>query len=147
MFFGRYQADIGYYNWAFQSAAWMQTTANRPLVMEYASNGGILPTQAIGVSITGAIPSGQLGLNYVFEYGSSDTIRPDINGSGLFDFEHNGNHVNLGLFMRPDSLPGLQIGGSFYHDKISDTVRSQGVRYGQTIVNGKSLAEKRAALH
>jgi len=49
--------------------------------------------------------------------------------------------------MRPDSLPGLQIGGSFDHDKISDTVRSQGVRYGQTIVNGKSFAEKRAALH
>jgi hypothetical protein len=54
--FGRYQTNIGYYNWAFRSAAWLQTTADRPLVMQYASQGGLLPTQAIGVSVTGAIP-------------------------------------------------------------------------------------------
>jgi len=61
--FGRYQTGIGYYNWAFRSAAWLQTTADRPLVMQFASDGGLLPTQAIGVSTTGAIPSGRLGLH------------------------------------------------------------------------------------
>jgi len=60
MSFGRYQTGIGYYNWAFRSAAWLQTTADRPLIMEYASNGGLLPTQAVGVSVTGLIPSGKL---------------------------------------------------------------------------------------
>jgi hypothetical protein len=65
MSFGRYQTSIGYYNWAFRSAAWLQTTADRPLVMEFASNGGLLPTQAVGVSMTGAVPSGKLGLNYI----------------------------------------------------------------------------------
>ncbi len=151
MSFGRYQTDIGYYNWAFRSAAWLQTTADRPLVMEFASNGGLLPTQAIGVSVTGAIPSGKLGLNYVAEYGSSDTIRPDINGDGLFTDENNGNQTNVGLFARPDRLRGLQIGTSYYHDKISNFVLngpsgaplppppgSPGLsaRFGQTIVNG-----------
>ena len=108
--FGRYQTNIGYYNWAFRSAAWLQTTADRPLVMQYASDGGLLPTQAIGVSVTGAIPSGKLGLNYIAEYGSSDTIRPDLNGSGQVTDENNGNHVNAGFFLRPDAVPGLQIG-------------------------------------
>ncbi|MGC2170565.1 MAG: hypothetical protein WA555_05100 [Candidatus Sulfotelmatobacter sp.] len=151
MSFGRYQTNIGYYNWAFRSAAWLQTTADRPLVMEYASNGGLLPTQAVGVSITGTIPSGNLGLNYVAEYGSSDTIRPDINGDGLLTDENNGNQTNVGIFAGPDELPGLQIGTSYYHDKISnnDIVALSGVqvrpvpgapgfnaRYGQTIVNG-----------
>jgi hypothetical protein len=148
--FGRYQTDIGYYNWAFHSAAWQQTTADRPLVMEYASNGGLLPTQAIGVSITGAIPSGKLGLNYVAEYGSSDTIRPDINGDGLVTDENNGNQTNVGLFARPDELRGLQIGGSYYHDQISNNLLNAlsgaqvpqppdspgpSARYGQTVVN------------
>src|SRR6202041_3617907 len=135
MSFGRYQTNIGYYNWAFRSAAWLQTTADRPLVMEFATNGGLLPTQAIGVSVTGTIPSGKLGLNYIAEYGSSDTMRPELNGNVVKD-ENNGNHVNVGLFARPDSIPGLQIGGSIFHDQISDFTRGPSVRLGQTIVNG-----------
>lgn len=152
--FGRYQTDIGYYNWAFRSAAWLQTAADRPLVMQYASNGGLLPTQAIGVSVTGAIPSGNLGLNYVAEYGSSDTLRPDLNGDGRVTDENNGNHVNVGLFLRPDAVPGLQIGVSYYHDQISDKILEAlsgapapllpgilgpSTRYGQTIVNAHAV--------
>jgi hypothetical protein len=133
--FGRYQTDIGYYNSAFRSAAWLQTTADRPLIMEYARNGGLLPTQAVGVSFTGSIPSGKLGLNYIAEYGSADTMRPDINGSGLVNDENDGNHVLLGWFARPDWAPGLQLGGSFFHDKISDSQVSLSDRFGQTILN------------
>lgn len=135
MSFGRYQTGIGYYNWAFRSAAWLQTTTDRPLIMEYASNGGLLPTQAVGISVTGLIPSGKLGLNYIAEYGSSDTIRPDINGSGELNDENNGNHVLLGFFARPDWARGLQVGGSFFHDRISDSRQGANERYGQSIVN------------
>ena len=152
--FGRYQTSIGYYNWAFRSATWLQTTADRPTVMEFASNGGLLPTQAIGVSMTGTIPSGKMGLNYAAEYGSSDTIRPDLNGDGLLNDENNGNQINVGFFLNPDRIPGLRIGGSIYHDQISDLVElpstgqvagTQGVdgnvpspseRWNQTIANG-----------
>jgi hypothetical protein len=150
MSFGRYQTDIGYYNWAFRSAAWLQTTADRPLVMEFATNGGLLPTQAIGASVTGEIPSGGLNLNYVAEYGSGDTIRPDLNGDGLSTDENNGNQTNVGLFARPNALRGLQIGTSYYHDQISNDLLNgltgaqvpsppdspgQSARYDQTIVN------------
>lgn len=139
MSFGRYQTSIGYYNWAFRSAAWLQTTNDRPLIMEYASNGGLLPTQAVGVSITGSIPSGRVGLNYIAEYGSSDTIRPDTNGSGLMDDENDGNHVLVGFFARPDRYPGLQVGASFFHDKISNNLGDRSVRFGQTIVNAYAV--------
>jgi hypothetical protein len=148
--FGRYQTNIGYYNWAFRSAAWLQTTADRPLVMQYASKGGLLPTQAVGLSVTGAVPSGKWGLNYVAEYGSSDTTRPDLNGDGFVTDENNGNQVNVGLFLRPDVAPGLQIGSSYYHDQISNNILyasgaqvppppgslGPSARYGQAIVNG-----------
>jgi hypothetical protein len=134
MSFGRYHTAIGYYNTAFHSGSWLQTTADRPLIMEFANDGGPLPTQAVGVSVTGEIPSGQLGVNYIAEYGSSDTKRPDLNNSEIDD-EDNSNHVNVGLFLRPDRLPGLQVGGSFYHDRVSDPVRGE-ARLGQTIING-----------
>jgi hypothetical protein len=135
MSFGRYQTAIGYYNTAFHSSTWFPTTADRPLLMEFSDNGGVLPTNAVGLSFTGSIPSGKLGLNYIAEYGSSDTIRPDLNGQTLTD-ENNGNHINIGLFARPDSIPGLQIGGSIYHDRISDFAKGPDVRLGQMIVNG-----------
>jgi hypothetical protein len=134
MSFGRYHTGIGYYNTAFHSGSWLQTTADRPLIMEFTNDGGPLPTQAIGLSITGQIPSGKLGLNYVAEYGSSDTIRPDLNGFSSDD-ENNSNYINVGLFVRPESIPGLQIGGSVYHDQISDLTRGPNVRLGQTIAN------------
>jgi hypothetical protein len=145
--FGRYQTNIGYYNGAFRSAAWLQTTADRPLIMEYSRDGGPLPTQAVGVSAAGTIPSGRLGLHYIAEYGSADTIRPDIDGDGFSTDENNGNHVNGGLFIMPDRFPGLRIGGSFYHDQISNLavntatglqipLPTDSERWNQTIVNG-----------
>jgi hypothetical protein len=134
MSFGRYHTGIGYYNTAFHSGSWLQTTADRPLIMEFANDGGVLPTQAVGLSVTGSIPSGRLGLNYIAEYGSSDTIRPGITNNAIED-ENNGNHINVGLFARPYSIPGLQIGGSIYHDRITDT-ESNGEKIGQTIING-----------
>ncbi len=136
MSFGRYQTGIGYYNTEFRSARWALTTVDRPLIMEFASDGGLLPTHAVGVSTTGLIPSGKLGLNYLFEYGSSDTVRPDINGSGAVLDENNGNHVLVGLFVRPVWLRGLQIGASFYHDKIDNSDPVVRIRSEQTIVNG-----------
>ncbi len=136
LLFGRYQTAVGYYNQVFRSASWLQTTAYRPLIMEYASNGGLLPTQAVGVSLAGSLPSGGLDLHYVAEYGSSNTVRPDIDGSGLLNYEDDGNHVLLGLFVRPSRLSGLQAGGSWFHDKISDnSAGTIGSRYGQTLVN------------
>jgi hypothetical protein len=132
---GRYQTSIGYYNTEYHNGAWPQTTADRPLIMEFPDHGGILPVQAIGTSFQGQLPSGKLNLNYVFEYGSSDTMRSHVDGSPGLDDENNGNQINVGLFMRPDWIPGLQVGGSAYHDQISDD-RNLTVRYGQTILNG-----------
>jgi hypothetical protein len=132
---GRYQTSIGYYNTVYHNGAWPQTTVDRPLIMEFPDHGGILPVQAIGTSFQGLLPSGKLNLNYVFEYGSSDTMRSHVDGSPGLDDENNGNQVNVGLFMRPDWVPGLQVGGSAYHDEISDD-RNLTVRYGQTILNG-----------
>jgi hypothetical protein len=133
---GRYHTGIGYYNATFHSGTWLQTTTDRPLVMGLSNDGGLLPTQAIGMSVTGAVPSGRLGLNYFVEYGSSDTIRPELDGSGAPDDEDNGNHINVGFFARPETLRGLQVGGSFYHDKISALKLGPQVRIGQTLVNG-----------
>jgi hypothetical protein len=134
MSFGRYHTNVGYYNTAFHSGSWLQTAASRPLIMQFADDGGLLPTQAIGVSVTGTVPSGKLGLNYLAEYGASDTVRPSLNGTNVEDDLNNGNHLNLGFFVRPDAFPGLQVGASYYHDRIHPDLTR--VPTSQTIING-----------
>lgn len=120
--FGRFHTSTSYYNSVFHHGDWLQTAADRPLAVEFSSNGGLLPTQAVGVSATGKVPSGALGLNYLFEYGTSDTIRPNILSPDEPSIdEGNGNGILGGLFVRPSWMPGLDIGGSFYHDRLSPT--------------------------
>jgi hypothetical protein len=132
MSFGRFHTPTSYYNSVFHHGRWLQTAVDRPLAVEFADDGGLLPTQAIGASVTGRIPSGKLGLNYVAEYGSADTIRPQISRPGAPEIdENNGNNVAVGLFAKPDWLPGLDVGGSFYHDRLSPDNRP--VHIGQSI--------------
>ncbi|HWZ42114.1 MAG TPA: hypothetical protein VNW97_01485 [Candidatus Saccharimonadales bacterium] len=117
--FGRYHTAVSYYNQVFHHGQWLQTAVDRPLVVEFSDHGGLLPSQAVGVSVTGQVPSGHLGLNYILEYGTSDTHRPTVDGSGSAEIEEdNGQSTIVGLFARPDGLPGLEAGGSFYHDRI-----------------------------
>jgi len=132
---GRLHTGIGYYNSIFESGKWRQTTADRPLVMEFPAEGGLLPTQAIGVSVSGQLPSEELGLNYLVEYGSSDTIRLELDGTDRLEDEDSGNHLNFGVFARPDFIQGLQVGTSFFHDNISGPLLNGNMREGQTAVN------------
>ena len=120
MSFGRYHTAVSYYNQIYHHGQWLQTAADRPLVVEFSDHGGLLPSQAVGVSFTGQIPSGRLGLNYIFEYGTSDTHRPTINGTSVTEIEEeNGQATTVGLYAKPDWLQGLEFGGSFYHDRIN----------------------------
>ena len=120
MSFGRFHTGTSYYNSIFHHGFWLQTAADRPLVVEFSDHGGLLPSQAIGASLTGRIPSGKLGLNYIFEYGSAETIRPQITSADAPEIEeNNGNEITAGFFIKPDWLSGLNAGGSFYHDHIN----------------------------
>jgi hypothetical protein len=133
--FGRFHTGTSYYNSVFHHGQWLQTAADRPLVVEFSDHGGLLPSQAVGLSMTGRIPSGALGLNYLFEYGTSDTIRPNIIDPSATEIEEeNGQGTTVGLFAKPDWLQGLDVGGSFYHDRINPN--GGPFHIGQSIASG-----------
>lgn len=118
--FGRYHTATSYYNSVFHHGQWLQTAVDRPLIVEFADHGGLLPSQAAGVSVAGEVPSGELGLNYIFEYGSSNTHRPNILDPTINEIqENNGQATTVGLFIKPEWLHGLEAGGSLYHDRIN----------------------------
>jgi type II secretory pathway pseudopilin PulG len=138
MSFGRFHTATSYYNTVFHHGLWLQTAADRPLVVEFSDHGGLLPSQAIGASVTGRIPSGPLGLNYILEYGSAATIRPQITTPDAPEIdENNGNEITGGLFLKPDFLPGLDVGGSFYHDRINPD--SDNLHIGQSVASAHAV--------
>ena len=108
---GRYHTGIGFYNTAFHHSTWLQSTVDRPFLFQFEDTGGILPIHNVGLSATGRIPSGEVGLHYIAEIGNGRTSRSPLDEAvqNKVD-ENNGKAVNLALYARPGGLPGA-LGG------------------------------------
>ena len=134
---GRYHTAIGYYNTAYHHSTWLQTTTGRPFLFEFEDDGGILPVHTVGVSASGEIPSGSLGLHYVAEAGNGRAARSPLSEPVQNEVdEGNRKAVNLALFARPDSIPGLQVGFSGYRDVLYPATSP---KIGETIVDGYAV--------
>jgi hypothetical protein len=138
---GRYHTSIGYYNTAYHHSTWFQTTTGRPFLFAFEDQGGILPIHNVGVSASGAIPSGRLGLHYVAEVGNGRASRSPLSEPVQNEVDENGHKaVNLALFVRPDAVRGLQAGFSVYRDVLTPAVPGVGLlpassrRIGETIL-------------
>ena len=134
---GRYHTAIGWYNTAYHHSAWMQTAIGRPLLFAFEDDGGFLPIHDVGLSLGGRIPSGSLGLRYIFEVGNGAASRSidDEPVQNVVD-ENNGKAVNVGLLARPAGLPGFEAGISVYHDTLAP---EGGPKIGETIVAGHAV--------
>jgi hypothetical protein len=113
---GRYHTAIGYYNTAFHQGAWFQTAVDRPFMYAFDDQGGFLPLQEVGVTVSGQIPSGNLGLNYVAEIGNGRAHFLGSDPAQNFQDTNNGKSFNLAVSARPRGMPGLEGGFSTYHD-------------------------------
>src|ERR1700722_18885181 len=132
---GRMHTWVGYYNTAFNKGEFLETTTDRPFMYAFDDQGGVLPMQDIGVNVTGKIPSGKLGLNYVVEAGNGRdwvaTREPAQNNQD----RNNSKAINGGLFMRPEKFSGLQLGFSVRHDNLT----LPGPPVGETIVTAHAV--------
>jgi hypothetical protein len=128
---GRYHTAIGYYNTAFHHSTWLQTTTGRPFLFEFEDKGGILPIHNVGMTASGRIPSGSLGLHYIAEVGNGRASRsPLVEAVQNVVDENNHKAVNFGVFVRPDAIRGLQAGFSVYRDLLAP---QNSPRIGETI--------------
>jgi hypothetical protein len=113
---GSYRTAVGYYSTAYLRGAWLQTAISRPKMFTFEDQGGFLPLHAVGVSVNGRIPSGDLNLHYVLEGGSS---RNYGDTAGLASDVSFNRATNLAIYSQPRGVPGLEIGFSTYHDLFS----------------------------
>ncbi len=119
---GRFHTAIGYYNTAYHHGNWFSTAEGRPIMYLFEDSGGVLPIHTVGVTMTGLVPqSGQLGLHWIAEMGNGRASNPGGEPVQNFYSDRNYKAFNLAAFIRPDWLQGLQIGGSYYHDRLAPT--------------------------
>jgi hypothetical protein len=139
--FGRYHSGIGFYNTAYHHSAWLQTAIDRPFLFTFEDRGGILPIHNVGVTATGRIPSGALGLHYIAEIGNGRAARTDLGQNFVQNVsdEHNGKSFNLALYARPEAIRGLQVGFSGYHDHLTPVV---GPNVDQQILSGHAIFQR-----
>jgi hypothetical protein len=113
--FGRYHTPINYWNTAFHHGQWLQTTISRPEMTQF--GGSFIPVHFIGSLVEGQLPAGGLNLNYNFGLGNG---RGQVLSRGGDFSDINSNRAWLAnAFIKPDSLYGLQLGGSVYRDLLN----------------------------
>jgi hypothetical protein len=117
---GRIHTDIGYYNTAFNRGDYFQTTIGRPAMFEFDDQGGFMPLQDLGIVLSGKIPSGKLGLDYVFELTNGRAYGADVQPAQNSTDGNNSKAVNLNVSARPEWGHGLDVGFSVRHDYLTD---------------------------
>jgi hypothetical protein len=117
---GRGHTAIGYYNTAYHHSTWLQTTTGRPFLFAFEDEGGILPIHIVGVTASGLIPSGSLGLHYVAEAGNGRESRNPLGNEPVQNeiADQDRKAFNLALFAKPEAVRGLQAGFSVYRDRL-----------------------------
>jgi hypothetical protein len=125
--FGRFHTPINYWNTAYHHGQWLQTTVGRPEMTQF--GGKFIPVHFVGALVEGAVGASGLNLNYNFGVGNG---RGNVISRGGDAGDNNNNRAWLvNLFVKPDSLYGLQLGGSTYRDKIN----TGGNAYGEWITS------------
>ncbi len=119
---GRIHTAIGYYNTAFNRGDYFQTATGRPTMFEFDDQGGFLPLQDLGIVIDGQLPSGKLGLGYVFEVTNGRVYGADVQPAQNSSDANSSKAVNFGLSAKPEKIPGLIVGFSYRHDYLSDAL-------------------------
>jgi hypothetical protein len=87
----------------------------------FEDSGGVLPVHTVGISMTGLVPqTGSLGLHWIAEIGNGRPSNPAA-AEPVQNFYSDRNYkaTNFAVYIRPDWARGLQIGGSFYHDRLA----------------------------
>lgn len=116
---GRFHSAISYYNSTYHHGRWFETSAERPFIAEWEDDKGILPSHAVGLQVSGALPSPEaLPISYFFEVSNGRGFTNSQNGVQSGSDSDTTKATNFGLIFKPAKLPGLQLGTSVYRDTL-----------------------------
>jgi hypothetical protein len=131
---GRYHTPINWWNTAYHHGLWLQTSIARPEMARF--GGQFIPVHFVGGLVEGSTPAKGLNLNY--KVGVGNGRGPAASRANDFGDNNNSLAGLVNLYVRPESIYGLQIGGAYYRDKISLT---GGKQYHEDIMSAHVVLE------
>jgi len=115
---GRFHTAIGYFNDAYHHGRYFQLTVDRPVMVRFEDEGGLIPAHSVGIHVDGRFALGGAGhLRYDGEVSNGRGSVPDEVTN--LDDPNNGKMYNLRVRLEPSAIDGLIIGGSATYDRIS----------------------------
>ena len=73
---GRTHAEYGYWNAAFHHGRWLQPTVDRPHVLRFEDDGGLLPVHQVGVTAIHGPARGESGVEFAIGIGNGRNAQP-----------------------------------------------------------------------
>ncbi len=122
---GRFHSVISYYNASFPHASWFQVAANRPYTQAFEDEGGLLPSHAVGVSLTSR-QGGPLRPRFILEVSNGigvnnlGTSAATVDVQGSSD-QNNHKSITGAVQIRPVRVPGLQVGVAALFDTVGSS--------------------------
>jgi Gram-negative porin len=122
---GRFHTAIGYYNDAYHHGRYFQMTVDRPTMVRFEDEGGLIPAHSVGIHADGRLPVGAGGnIRYDAEITNGRGSTPGMVDN--LEDPNNGKMYNLRLRFEPAAIDGLVIGGSAAYDVIPASVDGSG---------------------
>jgi len=114
---GRFHTAIGYYNDAYHHGRYFQTTVDRPEMVRFEDEGGLIPAHSVGLHVDGRLMLGGVGsLRYDADLANGRGSTP-AEVTNLTD-PNNGKMVNFRLRLEPRIPDGLIVGANVLVDSI-----------------------------
>jgi hypothetical protein len=122
LWFGRYHNPIGYWNMEHHHGHYMETSAERPRIIEFEDEGGPLPIHLTGFLLQGAHAMGDASLQYDFGVASGPKIDDELEPVDIVrDPKLNKLALVARFAFRPDATQDDQYGGFVAHTRIPVT--------------------------
>jgi hypothetical protein len=119
--FGRFHTALGYYNDAYHHGRYFQMTVDRPEIVRFEDEGGLIAAHSVGLHADGRVSLGRVGaIRYDIDLANGRGRTP-AEVTNLFD-PNKAKAINLRLRFEPAFLEGLILGGNIYLDRISSLV-------------------------
>jgi hypothetical protein len=121
---GRFHTAIGYYNDAYHHGRYFQTTVDRPEMVRFEDEGGLIPAHSVGLHADGRLSLGHAGaLRYDADLANGRGHLPD-EVTNLTD-ANGAKAYNIRLRLEPAFADGLILGGNAYFDTINAAIDPQ----------------------
>lgn len=115
---GKFHLPLGYWNLTYHHGVWLQTTMDRPAIVEFEDNGGPIPIHGTGIQLSGSALLEGFDLNYACAISNGrgvNTTQTQMTGD-----TNDKKALSLQFEVQPHIAEGLRLGPSVYYDVIPE---------------------------